>query len=176
MSSASGIAQALVVLLTMFSVLAFVDGVLVHLVRHRLHTRPESRTEHLLHTARAIAFVPALMTVFADAQGALLVTGIMVLLVDEGLAMADAIVERRSRRALGGLATGEYLLHLGLTGTHWAAIALALVLRFTDRDGALMKSVSMLLLPGAIVIAVLHVGLALRAPNAPTSLRQQVAS
>jgi hypothetical protein len=176
MSSASPIALALVALMIVFTILGFVDGVVFHLIRDRLHTRPESRTEHLLHTARAILFVPALYTVFSDAQGTALFLGIAVLVVDEGFALADGAIERRSRRGLGGLTTGEYLIHVAVTGVHWAAIALALVLRFTGRDGAFMKGFSGMMMPGAIGMAVLHVGLALRKPNAAMVPRLEEAS
>lgn len=165
MSSASPIALVVAALLALFSVLAFVDGVLIHLVKERLHTRPESRTEHWLHTARAFAFIPALLTVFSDAQGVWLAIGIGVLVGDEILAIADGVVERRSRRSSGGLPTGEYLIHVGVTGVHWAAIALALVLRFEGRDGAFMKSLSNMMLPSAIAIAVIHVAVALKKPR-----------
>lgn len=166
MSSASPIALAVAALLGLFTVLAFVDGVLIHLFKERLHTRAESRTEHWLHTARAFAFIPALLTVFSDAKDAWLAIGIGVLVIDELLAIADGIVERRSRRSSGGLPTLEYLIHVGVTGVHWAAIALALVLRFEGRDGAFMKSLSHMMLPGAVAIALIHVAVALKKPRA----------
>jgi hypothetical protein len=166
LSSASPTALALVVLLLVFSALGFVDGVYIHLIREKLHTRPESRTEHLLHTGRAIVFVPTLYTVFADAQGTVLWIGIALLAVDEALGLADGAVERKSRSSVGGLTTGEYLIHVAVTGVHWAAIALALVLRFNERDGAFMRSFTMqMMVPGAIVIALVHVALALRKPR-----------
>ena len=94
--------------------LAFVDGVLIHLVREQLHRRPETRLEHLIHTGRALAFPPILLCFFGGASPAL---GVVFLAVDQALELADMAIERRSRAYSGGLRSSEYLLHGGaLTG------------------------------------------------------------
>jgi hypothetical protein len=54
-----------VLLLLPFAALAFVDGIWIHLVRLRLHARPQCRREHALHTARAVLFPAVLVLVAA---------------------------------------------------------------------------------------------------------------
>jgi hypothetical protein len=93
---------ATVVLIT-FAVLAGYDGVNLHLVRYRLWERPESRGEHLLHTARSVAFPLIMLLLFTGRAGVLLWLGVVIVIGDTALGLLDVRVEPRSRRSLGGL-------------------------------------------------------------------------
>ena len=42
--------------LTLFAILAFYDGFVLHIFKYRLYRHPESRMEHLTHTIRAVLF------------------------------------------------------------------------------------------------------------------------
>lgn len=143
--------SAVIACLAALAALAFVDGVLIHLVRERLHRRPESRVEHLLHTGRALVFPPILLLFFA---GAGVTAGVALLVVDQALELADLAVERRSRAYSGGLRTSEYLLHGLVLTLRGAAIAFSLV---AGAPSAAVVAFAELLLPGAIAIAILHV-------------------
>jgi hypothetical protein len=166
----SGTELAAVVSLVGFAALSAIDGIYVHLVRFRLHTRPASFGEHLLHTGRAILFVPLLLTVFGGVGGALLWVGLGTLAVDQALEMADTIVEPRSRAGLGGLTSGEYVLHITLSSLRAAAIAFALAGRpsaawstsalAASPDMPLLAATADMLLPGALLVGALHVALA----------------
>jgi hypothetical protein len=142
---------ALIACLIGLVTLAFVDGVLVHLVREQLHARPETRLEHWIHTGRAVVFAPILVLFFGGAAPAL---GVAFLAVDQVLEMADMAIERRSRAYSGGLRTSEYLLHGTALTLRGAAIALAFA---AGAPSAAVVSVVNLLLPGAVVGAILHV-------------------
>jgi hypothetical protein len=142
--------SAVIACLALLATLAFVDGVLVHLVRERLHQRPETRLEHLIHTGRAIVFPPILVLFFGGAHVGL---GVMFLVVDQLLEIADMAIERRSRAYSGGLKTSEYLLHGTALTLRGAAIAFSLA--SSTPSPAVVWFVE-LLLPGAIAGATLH--------------------
>jgi hypothetical protein len=142
---------AVIACLAALGALAFVDVILVHLVRERLHRRAETRVEHLLHTARAVVFPPILFLFFAGRAPAL---GIALLAVDQALELADMAIERRSRAYSGGLRTPEYLIHGTALSLRGAAIAFSFA---TGAPSATLVTFIDLLLPGAILGAILHV-------------------
>lgn len=161
-------------LLLVFAALSAVDGIYVHLVRLRLHAHPSSWTEHLWHTGRALLFAPILLSLFAVVSGgALLWAGIALVVVDQALELLDTTSERQSRAPLGGLGTFEYVLHITLTTVRTAAIALALAARpaaafalgapsvLAPLPGWWGTAVAQLV-PGAVLVAMLHVALAVR--------------
>lgn len=143
--------SAVIACLAALAALALVDGVFVHLVREQLHRRPDTRIEHAIHTGRALVFPPILVLFFGGTNLAL---GIVFLVVDQILEIADMSVERRSRAYSGGLRTSEYLLHGGALTLRGAAIAFSLV---AGTPSATVVWFVELLLPGAIVGATLHV-------------------
>jgi hypothetical protein len=142
---------AVIACLAALTAIAFVDGIVVHLVRERLHRRPETRLEHLIHTGRAAVFPPILLLFFAGRAPAL---GIAFLLVDQALELADMAIERRSRAYSGGLRTSEYLLHGTALTLRGAAIAFSLA---AGAPTAAVATFVDLLLPGAVLGAILHV-------------------
>lgn len=158
------------VALGLFALVAFVDGIWIHLVRLRLHARPASRREHALHTGRALLTPPLLLTVFGSATGPWLWVGVVLLLADQVLEVMDMLEEKRSRQALGGLSTGEYGAHGAVITVRAVAIALALILRPAEAwvttvstfDAGAVAWVGRQLVAGSVVAAVVHVALLLR--------------
>lgn len=158
------------VFLALFGALSALDGVYLHLWRYRLQERAESRYEHLTHTWRAVLFVPILALVFgADAGAWLLWLAVALLAADLGVEIADALSERESRQWQGGLTSGEYLLHLTLTSVRIATVTLTLAAKpaaawalssplLLDRPyPAALPFVANAMLPGAVLVAALHV-------------------
>lgn len=149
-----------------FAGLSLVDGVWIHLIRLRLYAHPASRAEHLLHTARALLFPVILLAVFAAPDTATLWLGLAAVAVDQAVELGDTAIERRSRAALGGLSSGEYSLHVTLTTLRSAALAFAIASVAVDAPGAttaLRVELAHLLSPGAVLVGLLHVLLALPA-------------
>ena len=142
---------AVIACLAALVAIAFVDGVLVHLVRERLHQRPETRMEHLIHTGRALVFPPILLLFFGGAEPAL---GVAFLAVDQLLEIADMAIERRSRAYSGGLRTSEYLIHGTALTLRGAAIAFSSV---AGTPSAAVVCFVDFLLPGAVLGGILHV-------------------
>jgi hypothetical protein len=168
----SAIALAAVVLLALFSALSLLDGIYLHLIRYRLWARPESRREHLLHTARAFLFLPIAAFVLSDTTGWLFALGLAALVIDQIVEFGDVLEENASRREIGGLPRGEYALHAALVTLRAAAVALALALRpgeawSLDAHGSASESLAWLgtmtatLVPGGVVVGLVHVALAL---------------
>jgi hypothetical protein len=141
---------AVIACLVVFAGLSFVDGIVVHLWRERLHRRADSRVEHALHTARAVAFPPILVLFFG---GVAPIAGLVLLAVDQVLEIADMAVERRSRAYSGGLRSSEYILHGALITLRGAGVAFALVAGAPSADVLTLVD---LLLPGTILAAILH--------------------
>jgi hypothetical protein len=162
------------VLLLAFVVLSAIDGVYLHLWRYRLWARADSRYEHWLHTGRAVLFAPIVLLVFAaPTAGAALWAGVALLAIDQVLEVLDVLEERASREGLGGLSSGEYLVHAILVTLRAGAIALALAARpevgwrleAPLTIGTYTPTITFLvqqLVPGAIVIALVHVWLGVR--------------
>jgi len=142
---------AVIACLAALGALAFVDGIVVHLFREQLHRRPDTRVEHWLHTGRAALFPPILVLFFAGASAPL---GVALLAVDQLLEIADMSIERRSRAYSGGLRTSEYLLHGTALTVRGAAIAFSLA---AGAPSAAVHTFVNLLLPGAVLGAILHV-------------------
>src|SRR5713226_243300 len=100
------------ILLVLFSLVASIDSLYFHIWRYRLHTRPQSRYEHLLHTANVCVFVPQVYLMFCLApKGGWLLAAALLSLATLGIELADVICEGESRRDLGGLVPAEYAMH-----------------------------------------------------------------
>lgn len=161
-------------LLLAFAALSALDGICIHLVRLRLHAHPSSWTEHVWHTGRALLFAPILLTLFTVVSGgARLWAGLVLVVVDQALELLDTTSERDSRAPLGGLGTFEYVVHITLTSLRTAAIALALAARPASAYAldapnlvaelpGVWELVVAQLVPGAVLVAALHVALAVR--------------
>jgi hypothetical protein len=169
-----------VLLLLPLAALAVGDGLYLHLWRLRLHERPECRREHLLHTVRALLFPPALVLVYGyESAGAALWLGGALVAGDTALEAWDTFEEPASRRALGGLAAREALLHVALVTLRAVSLALALASRPADAwsagaspwllDVAPWQALVVWhgVLPGAVAVALLHAALAWRGRSLP---------
>lgn len=160
------------VLIILFSILAVYDGLYLHIFKYRLHNHTESRTEHFTHTLRAIFFPAILYFLFLqqDCQISFII-GIVAVILDLLVLGIDAYIEKDSRKFMGGLPRWEYILHLFVNGFHFASIAVFLSLKLKyGNDGIiiipsiaeyqnskLFHTVIGNLLPGATIIAIVHI-------------------
>lgn len=161
--------------LAVFLVLAAIDGLYLHIWRYRLHARAASRHEHRLHTLAALLFAVTLPAVFLwETSGLLLWIGVTVIAADLAASVVDMVAERDSRAELGGLSTGEYVLHMLIMCVRGAGLALVLAARPAaawklDAPWILgpmpgwSATVAWQAFPGALAMAALHVWLCTRA-------------
>jgi hypothetical protein len=177
--STEALSHAATILLLVFATLAPIDGVYIHLIRLKLYARPESWPEHVWHTVRTLLFLPATYALFGVVSGgALLWAGIAIAVVDQAVEVVDMASEKDSRAGIGGLSSFEYILHGILTLLRSAAIALSLAARpaaafslnspnivaqLDEPYGWLVRQ----LYPGAIVLALVHIWLAIRHRTQP---------
>lgn len=160
------------ILLVLFAILAIIDGFYLHIFKYQLHNHAESKFEHLTHTIRAILFPLVVYFLFIkqDCITSFFI-GITLVFLDLFILAIDAYVEKDSRAFMGGLPRWEYILHLFVNGFHFAAIAVFLVLKLDIIDNGiiiipnlsnlsnfkLFEFVAISLLPGAIVLAIIHI-------------------
>jgi hypothetical protein len=157
-------------LLILFVVLALYDGFYLHILKYQLFNQAESKTEHITHTIRAVFFPAILYFLFLkqDSNASFLI-GITMVLIDIVVLAADAFLEKDSREFMGGLPRWEYIVHLFVNGFHFASIAVYLSIRLTFENGEIMISPTthsatselfntliVNLLPGAVLMAILH--------------------
>lgn len=120
----------LIILLIAYIVLAFFDGVFLHLYKYRLYEHKESKFEHLTHTIRAILFTSILISLFINIEeNRLFLLGTALVAADIITLIIDAYVEKDSRQFMGGLPRWEYIIHLLVNGFHFASIAVFLVIK-----------------------------------------------
>jgi hypothetical protein len=166
--------DASAVALAAFLGLAAIDGLYLHIWRYRLHAREASRREHRLHTLTAILFAATLPGIFLwETAGLALWAGVALIAADLAASVVDMLSERDSRADLGGLSSFEYVLHMLIMSARGAALALALGGRPASAWAfdaplvigtlpSLAAVVAWQVLPGALVLSVLHVWLCTR--------------
>ncbi len=109
------------------ALVASIDGVYFHLIKYKLHTHPESVTEHLTHTLRAGTMSVSAWLFFVNNSGGwLLWCGVLLILCDLCVETWDVLIERKSREHLGGLDPVEYLVHAHSIALYSASYALIL--------------------------------------------------
>lgn len=167
------------ILLLLFALLAIYDAFYLHLVKYRLYEHQDSRIEHLTHTVRSILFPIFLYFFFLSKSNNTFYIGLIVILLDMITLGIDAYSEADSRNFMGGLPRWEYILHLFVNGFHFAAIFVFLVLKIrpdssgfrliNDFDNVTFYPTFILLikilLPGTILMALLHILLNFQTPK-----------
>ena len=142
------------------------DGLYFHLWKFRLYARPQSRTEHLTHTARACLLGPILWLAFVAPRLDALVA---LVAVDTAVVLADVWLENESRRDLGGIPRAEYLVHVVANTLHTGAMTLAMAVWWSSplaQVPALLRGFAEGLVACTVPVAVLHVALIFWTPRA----------
>jgi hypothetical protein len=136
-----------------------------------LYQHAESKNEHITHTIRAALFPCILYCSYLAAGETWFLVGLGFLGVDIIVTVIDAYMEGDSRTFMGGLPRGEYIIHLLVNGFHFAAIAVFIVAKVELTESGLILTDTILntpsystliwvvenLIPGAVIMASLHV-------------------
>ena len=118
---------AATICLMVFSLVAGFDGIYFHFYKYKLYARAESLYEHKMHTVSAVLFIPVVALLFAgNFAGVLLWLGVLFILAETVIEIADVLSERDSRASIGGLSPAEYATHVLAITFRVAALALAL--------------------------------------------------
>jgi hypothetical protein len=161
----------LIVLLSLFAILGMYDGFYLHIFKFELYAHQESRAEHIAHTIRGVLFPVILYLCYLTSTRAGFYAGLVVLALDIVVTVVDAYMEKDSRSFMGGLPRWEYIVHLLVNGFHFASISVFVVIkvRLTESGVILVDDFSAVrsyapfiwlvknLIPGAVLMAVLHV-------------------
>jgi hypothetical protein len=111
-------------LLLAIGVLGAADIFLFHVRAQHIRRHPAARRELVTHALRgptyALLFLGASNLSF---RGAWLDALVGLLALDLGVSLADFTLERESRQGLGGLPTGEYLIHIAIALLYGAMLA-----------------------------------------------------
>lgn len=104
------------ILLLVIGVLGAFDIFYFHAYKQGLVHRAESRTEAWIHVARGFVYAAQLAAVpNLRFGGAWYAAFVALFVADIGVAIADVSIEPASRKSLGGLPPGEYLMHIVLS-------------------------------------------------------------
>lgn len=118
------------ILLLLFLTVGVIDGICFHLKKYQLFAHQESRTEHLLHSIRALLLVPTILLLYVlPSQGWQLYLALGLVIADLVVMVADVLIEYKSRASLGGLTNAEYTVHMVANSLHMMAITLAFASR-----------------------------------------------
>src|SRR5687768_1062140 len=100
-------------LLLTLGLLGGIDILLYHSISHGIRTHNESRWELLTHAMRGPTYAILFLVVpNFETHGVWAVLLAALLAFDVGISVTDFWLERKSREALGGLPSGEYVLHM----------------------------------------------------------------
>ena len=105
--------NAVIELLLVASIIGAIDVGYYHIYKYRLFEQPSAVGEHITHLLRSVMFL-AIGAVVTLSDGSPAARAIVLGLVAFDLlnGVVDVLLERRSRKPMGGLPTGEYLLHI----------------------------------------------------------------
>ena len=107
-------------------ILGGTDILLYHSVSHGIRSHAESRWELVTHAMRGPTYATLFLVIpNFETHGIFAIAVAALLVLDVAISIADFALERRSRAHLGGLPSGEYVLHMMLAILFGAFVALA---------------------------------------------------
>lgn len=100
------------VVLFILGLLGALDIAMYHCVSHGIRSHPDSRNELLVHSLRGPTYATLFLVVpNVELRGAFFWALIALYAVDVSISIVDFAIERKSRELLGGLPSGEYVIH-----------------------------------------------------------------
>lgn len=100
-----------------------IDVFYYHLYRFRLFAQPGSVAEEVTHLLRGAIFVAILLVCLQPADEGWARVAFFLFAADMGNSVVDVLLEKKSREPLGGLPSGEYLVHILSTFGTGVAVA-----------------------------------------------------
>lgn len=134
-----------------------IDVLYYHLYRFRLYSQPGCVAEEVTHLLRNAIFIAILLVCMQPATQPWSRIMFVLLAADLGNSVIDVLLERRSRAELGGLPSGEYLVHILSTfgtGVAVASYTMALGSPAPVLDGLLKWQVWGMICMGAVLLTI----------------------
>lgn len=166
--------------LVLFMILATYDGFYLHIFKYELFNRQESIFEHKTYAIRAVLFPLIVWLLFINETSFIdFLIGIALVTLDLIVLGIDAYSEKESRSFKGGLPKWEYIIQLFSNAFHFSAIILVLALKLAISESSiifvghlaasqakdLFLFTSVNVVPGAVLLALLHFLLIARKPQ-----------
>tara|TARA_B100000925_G_scaffold33295_1_gene22075 strand:- start:1222 stop:1782 length:561 start_codon:yes stop_codon:yes gene_type:complete len=105
----------LISLATLGSIACF-DEIYFHQMKNKMLTQSDCKSENYLHLIRSFVFSVIFILISSFwLGGAWAIFVLFLFFIDIFVSIGDILVEKRSRKTLGGLSTGEYLTHMLLS-------------------------------------------------------------
>ncbi|MCH2195438.1 hypothetical protein [Kordia sp.] len=156
--------------LLIFMILATYDGFYLHIYKYELYGREDSKFEHKIHTIRAFLFPLIVWLLFVNNDAISFWCAITFVCIDSLVLAIDAYAESDSRKSIGGLPKWEYILHIFANSFHFASEVLIIATKIqvsefgvlihevstTTSAQEFFRMVSVNMIPGAIVLAFVH--------------------
>ena len=147
------------IILVVAGTLGAIDVFYYHLYRFRLFARTECVAEEITHLVRHAVFLALIVLLSSgSSRRAVDFTILGLFALDVANSAVDVLLERRSREALGGLPSGEYLVHILSSLGVGAAVATYVLARPTlplpEPEGLLALQVGGMLAVGALLFLV----------------------
>lgn len=145
------------VLLTIVGTVGAIDVLYYHLYRFRLYAQPSSVAEEVTHLVRNAVFISLLLVCDQPATRPWAQIAFGLFALDLANGVIDVLLERNSRAPLGGLPSGEYLVHILSTfGTGLAVASYTWSMGSTPppAEGLLLWQVRSMVLTGVVLLVV----------------------
>ncbi len=111
-------------ILLALGLLGALDIALYHSVSHGIRSHPDSRHELIVHSFRGPTYATLFIVVPNLGPGGAFFWALIALYaVDVAISIWDFAIERKSREFLGGLPSGEYVLHIFMAMCFGALVA-----------------------------------------------------
>lgn len=110
-------------ILAVVGTIGAIDVLYYHLYRFRLYSQPGCMAEEVTHLLRNAIFIAILLVCMQPATEPWSRVMFLLFAADIGNSVIDVLLEKRSRAELGGLPSGEYLVHILSTFGTGVAVA-----------------------------------------------------
>jgi len=110
-------------ILAVVGTIGAIDVLYYHLYRFRLYSQPGCVAEEVTHLLRNVIFIAVLLVCMQPATEPWARVMFFLFAADMTNSVIDVLLERSSRAALGGLPSGEYLVHILSTFGTGVAVA-----------------------------------------------------
>jgi uncharacterized membrane protein len=144
-------------ILTIVGTIGAIDVLYYHLYRFRLYSRPGSVAEEVTHLLRNVIFISVLLVCMQPATAPWARIVFFLFAADMANSVVDVLLERRSRAELGGLPSGEYLVHILSsfgTGLAVASYTMALGSPAPALHGPLLWQVWAMVTSGVVLLVI----------------------